>query len=61
MKDKEIAVYEFDPEKKDYVIRSHCEKLLKDIKSNLSKNKKIKVILTEDVWRYTSLPNIWLS
>lgn len=49
MKDKEIAVYEFDPEKKDYVIRSHCEKLLKDIKSILSKNKKIKVTLTEDV------------
>ena len=49
MKDKEISTYEFDPEKKDYVIRSHCEKLLKEIKSLLSKNKKIKVILTEDV------------
>jgi hypothetical protein len=49
MKDKEISTYEFDPEKKDYATRSMCEKLLKDIKSNLSKNKKIKVILTEDV------------
>ena len=49
MKDKEISTYEFDPEKKDYVIRSACEKLLKDIKSQLSKNKKIKVIITEDV------------
>jgi hypothetical protein len=49
MKDKEISTYEFDPEKKDYVIRSSCEKLLKDIKSNLSKNKKLKVIVIEDV------------
>ena len=49
MKDKEISTYLFDPEKKDYVIRSACEKLLKEIKSNLSKNKKIKVVVSEDV------------
>lgn len=49
MKKDEIAVYTFDPEKKDYVIRSACEKLLKEIKSNLSKNKKIIVTVSEDV------------
>lgn len=49
MKSAEINTYEFDPEKKDYVIRSLCEKLLKEIKSNLSKNKKIKVIVSENV------------
>lgn len=47
MKKDEIAVYKFDPEKKEYVTRSLCEKLLKDIKSNLSKNKLITVVLTE--------------
>jgi len=47
MKKDEIAVYTFDPEKKDYVTRSLCEKLLKEIKSNLSKNKPITVVLTE--------------
>lgn len=48
MKDKEISIYEFDPEKKDCVTRSACEKLMKEIKSQLSKNKKIKVIISED-------------
>ena len=49
MKKPEISTYEFDPDKKDYVIRSACEKLLKDIKSNLSKNKKVKVVISENV------------
>ena len=47
MKDKEISTYEFDPDKKDYATRSMCEKLLKEIKSLLAKNKKIKVVITE--------------
>lgn len=49
MKNTEINTYEFDPEKKDYVIRAACEKLLKEIKANLSKNKKLKVIISENV------------
>ena len=49
MKKDEIAVFTFDPEKKDYVIRSSLEKLLKEIKSNLSKNKNIVVTISEDV------------
>ena len=47
MKDKEISTYEFDPDKKDYATRSMCEKLLKEIKSLLAKNKNIKVVITE--------------
>ena len=47
MKDKEISTYEFDPEKKDYATRSMCEKLLKEIKSLLAKNKKLKVVISE--------------
>jgi len=47
MKDKEISTYEFDPEKKDYATRSMCEKLLKEIKALLAKNKKLKVIISE--------------
>ena len=47
MKKDEIAVYSFDPEKKEYVTRSLCEKLLKEIKANLAKNKPITVALTE--------------
>jgi hypothetical protein len=49
MKNTEINTYEFDPEKKDYAVRALSEKLLKEIKSNLSKNKKIKVIISENV------------
>ncbi len=49
MKKDEIAVFTFDPEKKDYVIRASLEKLLKEIKSNLSKNKNIVVTVSEDV------------
>ena len=49
MKNTEINTYVFDPEKKDYAIRAACEKLLKEIKSNLAKNKKIKVIISENV------------
>ena len=49
MKTPEINTYEFDPDKKDYIIRAACEKLLKEIKSNLSKNKKVKVIISENV------------
>jgi hypothetical protein len=47
MKKDEIAVYSFDPEKKEYVTRSLCEKLLKEIKSNLARNRPITVVLTE--------------
>lgn len=47
MKDKEISAYEFDPDKKDTATRSICEKLLKEIKSLLAKNKKIKVVISE--------------
>lgn len=49
MKKDEIAIYAFDPEKKDYVIRAACEKLLKEIRSNLSKNKTIIVTISEDI------------
>jgi hypothetical protein len=47
MKKGEIAVYTFDPEKKEYITRSMLEKLLKEIKTNLSKNIPITVVLTE--------------
>ena len=47
MKDKEISTYEFNPDMKDYVHRAGMEKLLKEIKSLLAKNKKIKLIITE--------------
>jgi hypothetical protein len=47
-KDVEISSYSFDPEKKDYVTRTALEKLLKDIRTQLSKNKRIVVAIKED-------------
>lgn len=49
MKNMAISTYEFDPQKKDYLTRAEFEKLLKEIKLNLSKNKKLKVIVSENV------------
>jgi hypothetical protein len=49
MKNNTINIYDFDPQKKDSVVRAECEKLLKEIKFNLSKNKKLKVIVSENV------------
>lgn len=45
MKKEEINIYEFDPEKKDYVTRSACEKLLKEIKASMIRHGKIKVTI----------------
>lgn len=47
MKKDEIAVFLFDPEKKDNLTRYALEKLLKEIKNNLAKNIPITVVLTE--------------
>jgi TolB-like protein len=49
MKKDEIAVFSFDPEKKDYITRSMLDKLLREIKTNLSKNIPITVVLTETI------------
>lgn len=47
MKKDEIAIFLFDPEKKDYLTRAACQKLLKEIMSNIQKNKPITVIVKE--------------
>jgi hypothetical protein len=49
MKNTAISTYEFDPQKKDALTRAECEKLLREIKINLSKNKKLKVVVSENV------------
>ena len=48
-KDTDISSFTFDPDKKDYITRSALEKLIKDIKMQLSKNKKISVVIKEEV------------
>jgi hypothetical protein len=47
MKKDEIAIFIFDPEKKDNITRYALEKMLKEIKSQLSKNKIISVVIAE--------------
>lgn len=47
MKKDEIAVFIFDPEKKEQFTRITYDKLIKEIKVNLSKNKPVLVTLSE--------------
>lgn len=45
MKKVDLSTYDFDPEKKDYIHRAAMEKLLKEIKTLLTRNKKIRVTI----------------
>jgi GTP1/Obg family GTP-binding protein len=47
-KKEEIAVFLFDPEKKDYYTATQVRKLMTEIKSQLTKKKYIKVIISEN-------------
>jgi hypothetical protein len=46
-KKEEIAVFLFDPEKKDYYTTTQVKKLMTEIKTQLNKKKYITVIITE--------------
>jgi GTP1/Obg family GTP-binding protein len=46
-KKDEIAVFLFDPEKKEYYTTTQARKLLNEIKSQLNKKKYITVIISE--------------
>jgi hypothetical protein len=43
----EIAIYLFDPEKKDYYTATQMRKLMTEVKSQLNKRKHITVIVVE--------------
>lgn len=42
----EPTVFEFDPEKKEQITRYALEKMLKEIKAHLQRDKRIKVSIT---------------
>jgi hypothetical protein len=42
----ESTTFEFHHEKKDYITRQNLERLLKEIKSALSKSKNVKILMT---------------
>ena len=52
MNENEITVFTFYPEKKDYVTRAACANLLREIKSQLSNNKSISVIILNSECEY---------
>jgi hypothetical protein len=44
----DLSNYNFDPEKREHLTRAALEKMLREIKAALSKNKKIKVVITSE-------------
>jgi hypothetical protein len=42
------TTFEFHHEKKDYITRQNLERLLKEIKTALSKGKNVKLLVTTD-------------
>lgn len=47
-KETELATFTLDPDKKDYLTRSTLEKMIKEIRSYLVKNKRLLVVLKDD-------------
>ena len=45
MKNEPLATFDFDDDKKDYIKKATLTKLLNEIKTALSKHKKIRIIL----------------
>jgi hypothetical protein len=48
-KDEPLFTYDFDDEKKPQLTRYALEKMLKDIKSSMSKHGKVKVIIEKSL------------
>ena len=48
-KETELATFTLDPDKKDYITRSTLEKMIKEIRSHLVKNKRVLVVLKDGI------------